>query len=54
MTGEQHVVAGRQTTEDIVLDHVIGFIFEEQVAFILIHVHPQGADFLLFQGINRG
>ncbi len=53
MPGEQHVMTGRQATEDVILNHVIGLIFEEQVAFVLIHVHAQRPDFLVFQRIDR-
>ena len=52
MPGKQHVVAGRQATEYVILDHVVGFIFKEQIAFVLIHVHTQRTNFLIFQRFN--
>ena len=54
MAGEQHVVAGRQATEHVVLNHVVRFILKEQIAFVLIHVHTQRADFLRFQRFDSG
>ena len=47
-------MAGRQTAEYVVLDHVIRFVFKEQIALILIHVHPQRANLLGFQRFNSG
>ena len=52
MPGEQHVMTGREATEDVILDHVVGFVFEEQIAFVLINVQPQRANFLVLQGID--
>ena len=52
MAGKQHVVAGGEATEDVILDHVVGFVFEEQIAFVLINVQPQRANFLVLQGID--
>lgn len=52
MAGKQHVMAGGEAAEDIVLDHVVGFVFKEQIAFVLINVQPQRANFLVLQGVD--
>ena len=46
-------MAGRQTTENVILNHIVRLIFKEQIALILIDVHTERADFLLFQRVNR-
>lgn len=52
VAGKQHVMAGGEAAEDIVLDHVVGFVFKEQIAFVLINVQPQRANFLVLQGVD--
>ena len=52
MAGKQHVMAGGEAAEDIVPDHVVGFVFKEQIAFVLINVQPQRANFLVLQGVD--
>ncbi len=54
MTGKQHIMTGGQTTEHVILNYVIRLIFKEQIAFILIHVHAQCANFLRFQCFDGG
>ncbi|MNE60776.1 hypothetical protein D3C80_1559460 [compost metagenome] len=54
MAGKQHVMAGGQAAENVVLDHIVGFVFKEQVAFVLVYVHPQRTNLLLFEGIDGG
>lgn len=41
-----------EAAEDIVTDHVVGFVFKEQIAFVLINVQPQRANFLVLQGVD--
>ncbi|STW07440.1 Uncharacterised protein [Klebsiella grimontii] len=53
VTGKQDVVAGGEATEHIILNHVIRLVFKEKIAFVLIHVHPQRANFLVLQGVDR-
>ncbi len=52
MPGKQHVVACRQATEYVILDHVVGFIFKEQIAFVLIDVHTQRTNFSDFSALQ--
>ena len=34
MPGKQYVMAGRETAENIVLNNIVRFILEKQVAFV--------------------
>ncbi|MCS5880851.1 hypothetical protein LNP17_13905 [Klebsiella variicola subsp. variicola] len=52
VAGEQHVVAGGEAAENVVLDHIVGFVFKEQIAFVLINIQPQRANFLVLQGVD--
>ncbi len=52
MAGEQHVVTGGEAAENVVLDHIVGFVFKEQIAFVLINIQPQRANFLVLQGVD--
>ena len=54
MAGEQHVVAGRQAAEHVILNHVVRLVFKEQIAFVLVDVHTERADFLLLQRVDGG
>ena len=54
MTGEQHVVAGGEAAEDVIGDHLVGLVLEEEIFLLLVDVQPQGADAGGLEGLDGG
>ncbi len=52
MPGKEHVMAGGEAAEDVILNHIVRLVFKEEIALVLIYVHTQGADFLCFQRLD--
>ena len=52
MPGKQDVVAGGAVTEHNILNDVVGLVFKEKVPLVLLNIHIQRNNFLIFQGVH--
>ena len=52
MGGYDDVVKRQKASQNIVVDHDIGMVFVEIVAFFFIYIKPRRTDFFIFQSVD--